>query len=105
MKLVKGFAVLVVALGVVAIAAWQFWLKDQVAFGEVATAYGAKVVCSCRFVAEREMASCKNDFTEDVSAVTFKETGNSIMASAAAGLVSATATFEPGLGCTLVDAD
>lgn len=101
MKLVKAFAVMTIAAGVMAVLVWQFWLKDQVAFGKVATAYGAKMVCSCRFVAGREMASCRGDFTDDFSAITFTEKDQSIRASAASGYVSATAFYEPGLGCTL----
>lgn len=73
---------------------WQVWLKDQVAYARIATAYGAKQVCSCLHVAERPMDSCLNDFPTDFSAVT--------RASVLGGLVDARAHFEPGLGGTLV---
>ncbi|WP_084420953.1 hypothetical protein [Henriciella litoralis] len=102
MKLVKALAVIVVALGVIAICVWQFWLKEQVKYAKVATAYGAKMVCSCRFVAEREMESCKGDFTEDVSAVSFNETDQTIRASVPL-IASAEARFEQGLGCVLIE--
>ena len=101
MKVVKAILILVAVLVVMAGAVWQFWLKAQVEFAQVGTAYGAKVVCSCRFVAEREMTSCQGDFTEDVSAFTFTETDNTVTASVL-GVISNTAIFEPGLGCTLV---
>ena len=105
MKLVKAAVVIVIMLGVAALLAWQFMIKDQIDLARVATPYGAKMVCSCRFVAERSMASCLADFTEDVSAVSFSEEDNAIRASVLGGVVSATAVYQEGLGCTLVDAD
>ncbi|MGB3625777.1 MAG: hypothetical protein WA989_08110 [Henriciella sp.] len=105
MKLVKAFAIFIVALGVLAILVWQFWFKNQFEFGEVGAAYGAKMVCSCRFVAEREMDSCLRDFTTDMSAIRFSEDGKTIEARAAGGIISAKAVFEPGLGCTLIADD
>jgi hypothetical protein len=102
MKVVKvlliTFAVMLVLIGV----GWQVWLKDQVAFARVATAYGAKQVCSCLHVAERPMDSCMDDFTTDISAVSIVDDGAVTRASVLGGLVDAKARFEPGLGCTLV---
>ena len=103
MKLVKAAIVIVIMLGVLALLTWQFMIKDQIDLARVATPYGAKMVCSCRFVAERPMESCLADFTEDVSAVSFSEDGNSIRAKVLGGVVNATAVYEEGLGCTLVD--
>ena len=101
MKLVKVFAVVIVLLAIAGGLFWHVWLKDQVAYGRTATAYGAKMVCSCRFVAEREMDSCRRDFTEDVSAVTFSEDGQAIRASVLGGVVASQARYEDGLGCSL----
>lgn len=103
MKLVKAAVVIVIMLGVAALLAWQFIIKDQIDLARVATPYGAKMVCSCRFVAERPMESCLADFTEDVSAVSFAEKHNSIRATVLGGVVSATAVYEDDLGCTLID--
>ncbi|MEM9573212.1 MAG: hypothetical protein AAF996_17220 [Pseudomonadota bacterium] len=114
MKPVKVLLFTLFALIVIGGAVWQFWLKQQVAFAQVATAYGAKQVCSCRFVAERPLQSCLGDFTENVSAVSFKvsssevtENGDTVeadtvTASVLGGLVKNRARFEPGLGCTVV---
>ena len=102
MKVVKvlliTFAVMLVLIGV----GWQVWLKDQVAYARIATAYGAKQVCSCLHVAERPMDSCMDDFTTDISAVRIADDGAVTRASVLGGLVDAKARFEPGLGCTLV---
>lgn len=103
MKLVKVLLVAIIVIGVIGGLGWQFWLKGQVDYAKVATAYGAKMVCSCLHVAERPMESCKQDFTADVSAVSFSDNGDTTRAQVLGGLVSAKAKFEPDLGCTLVE--
>jgi len=108
MKFAKAFLIILAVLAVIGTAAWQFFLKEQVGFGKVATAYAAKQICSCRFVSEREMDSCQTDFTQDISQLKITETyidatgrtDQSVTASAL-GIISATATYEPGLGCVL----
>jgi hypothetical protein len=104
MKLVKvigvGALVLAAASGLI----WQFLFKNQVAYAGIAAAYGAKMVCSCRFVAERPMESCLTDFTVDMRQFTFTETGDTIRASVLGGLVSSEAQLTgPETGCTLVN--
>lgn len=101
MRLVKALLVTIVVVAVIGGVFWQVWLKEQVAYARLATAYGAKMVCSCRFVAGREMESCLTDFTADVGAVRFEESRSTIRASVF-GLVSDRAVHTPGTGCTLV---
>ena len=100
MKLSKPIAAgaLVTLAGV---AAWQLWLGEQVAFAKVATAYGAKKVCSCLYVGGRDMALCEADFTEDVSLVSFEADGSGVTASVLGGLVSERAVHHDGQGCRL----
>ena len=117
MKLVKVLLIVIAVLAVIAAGFWQFFLKDQIPYARVATAYGAKQVCSCRFIAEREMESCMGDFTLDISAVRFRSciipgqhektercitTEDTVIASVLGGLIKSEARFEPGLGCALV---
>ena len=98
MKLSKVIvATALVALAGVAV--WQLWLGEQVAFAKVATAYGAKKVCSCLYVGGRDMALCEADFTEDVSLVSFEDTGSGVRASVLGGFVNETAVHREGLGC------
>jgi hypothetical protein len=104
MKIVKALGIVLVILGVIGLLVWQFFLKDQVAYARIATAYGAKMVCSCRFVAERPMESCLTDFTTDISMVSFTESETAIRASVLGGLVSSEArNTGPETGCTLVE--
>lgn len=102
MNFVKVILAVVVVFGLAGALAWQFWLKDQMAFAKIASAYGAKMVCSCRFVAGRDMDSCQGDFTVDTSQFTFEEAENMVRVSLVGGLVSSQAVHEPGLGCAVV---
>ena len=109
MKFVKAMLITLAVLALVGAAAWQFFLKDQVALGKVGAAYASKQICSCRFVSERELESCKTDFVLDIGQLKITEdyidttgrTDQSITASAMMGVISAKATYEPGLGCVL----
>ncbi|MEM6412937.1 MAG: hypothetical protein AAF683_15545 [Pseudomonadota bacterium] len=92
----------VIVLGGAAL--WQFVLKGQLAYADIASAYVAKQTCSCRFVGERELESCLGDFTQDVSILNVSEVregGEGSITASALGIVSATATHRPGLGCVL----
>ena len=114
MKPVKTVLIVVFVLAIIGAGIWQFWLKQQIAFAQVATAYGAKQVCSCRFVATRETESCLVDFTADFGAVNFDvsssrvtENGatrsdDTVTASVLGGLIKSRARYEAGLGCAVV---
>lgn len=69
---------------------------------ELGAGYIAHVVCSCRYVGNRDMASCKTDFepgTEIVDVVDDTE-ARRITASVPL-LASRTAQYDPEYGCTL----
>lgn len=102
MKHVKALLIGVAVLAGAGVAAWHFWLREQAEFAQIASAYGAKMVCSCRFVAERPMESCLTDFTTDVSILRFNERNSTIRVSVPGGFIHSEASFSPGLGCTLV---
>lgn len=103
----KLFLIIFLILGFGLSILWQFSLKEQIGFGKLATAYAAKQVCSCRYVAERPLESCKQDFTQDISLVSFQERTDKetaireMRALAIGGLVQATAVYEPRFGCSL----
>lgn len=102
MNRVKALLIGVAVLAFAGLATWQFWLREQAQFAQIASAYGAKMVCSCRFVAGRPMDSCLTDFTTDLSVFRFRETGSTIRVSVPGGFIHSEASFTPGLGCTLV---
>ena len=100
MRFAKAFLIIAGVLAVLGFGLWHFFLKDQVAFADVASAYVAKQTCSCVFVAERELASCLTDFTQDVSQLDVTQAEGRVTASAL-GLISSTAIHQPDLGCVL----
>lgn len=102
MKLVKGLLAIAIVLLLIGLAGWQFWGKDQLVYVQIATAYTAKQVCSCRFVAKRELDHCKVDFTDDVSALKITQSGQQIISTAPLGMARARAQFKSGLGCSLI---
>lgn len=105
MKIVKGLttlAVILVILVIVGFAIWQYWAKDQLVNIQVATAYTAKNICSCRFVAKRELQSCFSDFTNDISSLKITEKQNEIISRAPLGLSVSKAKYTDGIGCSLV---
>ena len=69
---------------------------------EVAAGYAAHVVCSCRYVGNRDMASCKTDFEPGMEIVKLVDDTNKRQITAAVSfLASRTATFDPEYGCAL----
>ncbi|MEO0884158.1 MAG: hypothetical protein AAFY34_15740 [Pseudomonadota bacterium] len=104
MKFTRPLIIIVACLALGGAALWQFVLKEQMAFADVATAYAAKQICSCRFVAERSIDSCSRDFTQDISQLDISEVedlGAPGVKASALGLISATAVHQPGFGCVL----
>lgn len=102
MKSVKIILVIVAALALLGAVLWRTVVAPQLAFADVATAYGAKKVCSCLHVAGRSLESCSTDFTEDVAQVVFTDTGDGARAEVLGGRIGAYARHRPGLGCALV---
>ena len=74
--------------------------RDTWASAKIGTVYVAKQTCSCLFVAERTMDSCRTDYDPAaIEPLTVAATDKGVKVSALAGLVSARAEFEPGFGC------
>lgn len=107
MRVLKVFLLGAILLAAIAGLFWQFFLADQVRQARIGAAYTAKQYCSCRFVGERPAELCRQDFTADVSAISFHESGEPgaerVTASALWGMVSQTATHTAGFGCALED--
>lgn len=92
-------------LAVVALAlggtAWV--LREQInGYGSIASAYSARVGCSCRFVAGRSLADCSKDKLAGMEAVTLADDIEAKSVTARFPLVAeATATYRAGYGCVL----
>lgn len=82
-------------------AAWAF--REPInGYGSIASAYSARVACSCRFVAGRSLDDCGKDKLTGMEAVTLVEDVETRSVTARFPLVAeATATYREGYGCVL----
>jgi hypothetical protein len=97
---------------------WGLWLLAIIAFalggaamafrepihgyGSIASAYSARVACSCRFVAGRSLDDCSKDKLAGMEAVTLRDNAEAKSVTARFPLVAeATATWREGYGCVL----
>ena len=79
-------------------------MRDDVAYAQIATGYAAKQTCSCLHISGRPIDSCVAEFPEEARrAITLTEDGDTVRASVLFGAVSATARYEEGYGCALID--
>lgn len=88
------------ALAALALLAWNW--RPLNARAVAAASYGARMACSCRFVAGRELSDCRKDFEPGMGLVMLS--GNDEEKSVTARLVplaSETATYREGWGCVL----
>ncbi|KLE34365.1 hypothetical protein [Aurantiacibacter luteus] len=88
--LVAGFAV-----------AW-FYGTAIAGFSGAGSAYAAKTVCSCRYVARRDMGSCESDLPSNMWAVWLSDDEEAKAVAARVPLVaSERAQYREGYGCVL----
>lgn len=82
-------------------AAWAF--REPIGgYGSIASAYSARVGCSCRFVAGRSLEDCAKDKLPGMEAVTLVDDPQAKSVTARFPLVAeATATYREGYGCVL----
>ncbi len=91
-------AIIALALGG---AAWAF--REPInGYGSIASAYSARVACSCRYVAGRSLEDCGKDRLAGMEMVTLVEDAETKSVTARFPLVAeATATYRKGYGCVL----
>jgi hypothetical protein len=69
---------------------------------EVGAGYVAHVVCSCRYVGNRDMASCETDLEPGMEIVSITDDPERRRVTASVPLISRrTATYDPEYGCSL----
>ncbi|NJO13846.1 MAG: hypothetical protein HC870_01075 [Rhizobiales bacterium] len=82
-------------------AVWAF-RAPITGYGTTASAYSARVACSCRYVAGRSLEDCGKDKLAGMEAVTLVEDVEAKSVTARFPLVAeATATYREGYGCVL----
>lgn len=98
----KRFVFLIVVIALLAGAAWTVWGGDLRRTAAAGTAYGARVACSCRFVAGRSLEDCAKDKLEGMELVRFSENSETKSVTASIPLIASdTASYHEGSGCLL----
>ena len=82
---------------------WLAWNWGAMrAQAEVATAFGARITCSCRYVEGRTMDSCKGDKEPGMALVTLSDDPQQQQVKASVPLIaSGVARYRRGWGCLL----
>jgi hypothetical protein len=91
--------VALVALG--GAAAW-FYREPIAGYTTTGAAFGARMACSCRYVAGRPIGDCEKDFEPGMEAVFLSDDPENKSVTARVPLLSsATARYREGYGCLL----
>ncbi|KFG91326.1 hypothetical protein BV98_000817 [Sphingobium herbicidovorans NBRC 16415] len=94
------YALAAVAAALTILLAWNWTsLRAQAAVG---AGFGARVICSCRYVEGRSMDSCRGDKEPGMALVTLSDDPESRSIDASVPLLaSRTARYRQGWGCLL----
>lgn len=85
---------------VVGLAAW-FW-RPLNSYAVTGASYGARVVCSCRYIERRSLDSCRDDLEAGMELVHVTDDDETRSVTARFPLLSSqTARFREGEGCVL----
>lgn len=96
----KRTALIIAVIAAVAIA-WNWSLISGNA--RLATAYGAHVGCSCRYIGGRDLNSCEQDFEAGMEMVSLSDDADSKAVTASIPIIaSATARYDAASGCRIV---
>ena len=80
--------------------AWAF--REPInGYGSIASAYSARVGCSCRFVAGRSLEDCAKDKVGGMELVSLSEDIEEKSVTARMLVISDTARMKPGYGCVM----
>lgn len=85
----------------VLLALWAAFGATAIGYARAGTAYGARVACSCRFVAGRSLTDCAKDKVGGMELVTLSEDDAARSVTARMLLITDTAAYKPGYGCML----
>ena len=83
-------------------AAWFAWGEGLRQTGGVGSAYAARVGCSCRFVAGRDLDECAKDKLAGMELISLSEDVQAKSVTASIPLIASdTASYREGYGCVL----
>ena len=97
----RGWLVLLAILATLLATGWYF-RQPATGYAQTATAYSARVACSCRFVAGRDLEDCTKDKLAGMELVTLVEDVQAKSVTARFPLIADdTAFYREGYGCVL----
>ncbi|XUU61343.1 hypothetical protein ACRAQ6_03460 [Erythrobacter sp. HA6-11] len=97
----RGWWILLAILAALAAIGWYYRVPIG-GYTDVATAYSARVACSCHYVAGRSMDDCAKDKLAGMELVTLRANGDAKSVTARFPLIAAnTAYYREGYGCVL----
>jgi len=84
------------------VALWAAFGSAALGYAHAGSAYGARVACSCRFVAGRSLDDCAKDKLKGMELVSLSDDAEAKSVTARMlFLASDTATYREGYGCVL----
>ena len=89
------------ALVVALLASWLAFGTAATGYANAATAYSARVACSCRYVGGRDLDDCAKDKLSGMELVTLSADDADRSVTARMLIVTDTARIKPGYGCVL----
>jgi hypothetical protein len=97
-KRLRGRVFMVAALAALAALVW-FW-RPMTASAVAGVSYGARVACSCRYIAGRDLEDCEKDFLPGMGLVVLSEDDAEKSVTARVfPLASETVRYRKGEGC------
>jgi len=94
--------IIALGLGILLIAALIYLWPVMKAYSQTGAAYSARVVCSCRFIGNRDLEDCKKDLEPGMEIVWLSEAEDTQRIDTHVPLLAKdSATFRPGFGCVL----
>ena len=97
----RGWLALFAIVAALIVTGWYF-REPATGYAKTATAYSARVACSCRFVAGRDLEDCEKDRLEGMELVTLVEDVDAQSVTARFPLIAEdTASYREGYGCVL----
>lgn len=98
--------VLTIAIVLAVVMTGIYYLSPLRSYGAAGTAYGARVACSCRFVAGRSLDDCAKDKVAGMELIRISEDRSERSVTATLPFVASDrAIFREGEGCVLVPWD
>lgn len=94
------YAALALLVLLLALLAWQWSSLRQTS--DAGTAYAARIVCSCRYVAGRPLESCEDEVAGDAGLVHISEDAEAKRITGSVPLLGRnSAIYRPGFGCVM----